>query len=278
MYLNKKMSDEDYEDPHDSYKVWKNTSKWRPFQLEMLKIDFKHGKLEDIIDNIDIDNIILNDDIDRILLPGINIINYENININKKQLPFYNRLKQILRFPDEPPVDSVAYDLLTWTEFEDINIHFRPQPKLTMKWKKYDISSNADFGVYSDRSIDQIPVEYLMIVEDKRARASMYQNGECQLAGEMLLAAYNRFENIQKDHIVYGIILKGNLIRFYKVIFSELYLQELRKSKYPTITIEPLTYPPQTERALSLNIYEQREKIIKILCVLKQKTEELAIY
>lgn len=272
------MSDDDYEDSNDSYKVWKNTSKWRPFQLEILKIDFQPGKLEDITDGIDINDIILNEDIDRILLPGINITNNDNINISKKQLPFYNRLKQIMRFPDEPPVDSVAYDLLTWTEFEDINIHFRPQPMLKMKWRDYDISSNADFGVYSDRSIDQIPVEYLMIVEDKRLRASIYQNGECQLGGEMLLAAYNRFENIQKDHIVYGIILKGNLIRFYKVIFSKLYLQELRKSKIPNIKITPLTYPPQTERALSLNIPDQREKIVRILCILKQKTEELTIY
>ncbi|CAO3645530.1 unnamed protein product [Cunninghamella echinulata] len=116
-----------------------------------------------------------------------------------------------------------------------------------------------------------------MIVGDKRACAATYQNGECQLAGEMLLAAYNRFENIQKDHIVYGLILKGNLVRFYKVTFSELYLQELRKSKYPTTAIKTLTFPPQTERALSLNIYEQREKIIRILCILKQKTEELII-
>ncbi|CAO3616327.1 unnamed protein product [Cunninghamella blakesleeana] len=272
------MSDEEYEYPHDSYKVWKHTSKWRPFQLDILKIDFQPGKIEDIIGNVDINNAILNDDIDRILLPGINITAYEKINITKKQLPFYNRLRQIMRFPDEPPVDSVAYDLLTWTEFEDTNIHFRPQPKLAMKWKNYNISSNADFGVYSDRSADQIPVEYLMIVEDKRARASTYQNGECQLAGEMLLAAYNRFENIQNDQIVYGIILKGSLVRFYKVTFSESYLQELRKSKYPTTTIEPLTFPPQTERALSLNIYEQREKIIKILCILKQKMERLVSY
>jgi hypothetical protein len=272
------ISDEDYEDSNDTYKIWKSTSKWRPLQLEILKINFKAGELKDIIGDININDIILNEDIDRILLPGINITNNDNIIINKKQLPFYNRLKQIIRFPDEPPVDSVAYDLLTWTEFEDINIHFRPQPTLKMKWKDYDISSNADFGVYSDRSIDQIPVEYLMIVEDKRARASIYQNGECQLGGEMLLAAYNRFENIQKDHIVYGIILKGSLIRFYKVIFSNLYLQELQKSKNPTISVTPLTYPPQTQRALSLNIPEQREKIIRILCILKKKTEELTIY
>ncbi|CAO3645526.1 unnamed protein product [Cunninghamella echinulata] len=109
--------------------------KMETFSIRMLKIDFQPGKIEDIIGNVDINNVILNDDIDRILLPGINIAAYEKININKKQLPFYNRLKQIIKFPDEPPVDSVAYDLLTWTEFEDINIHFRPQPKLTMKWR-----------------------------------------------------------------------------------------------------------------------------------------------
>lgn len=251
--------------------MWKNTSKWLISQLENLKIEFQPGELKDIIGNININDIILNEDIDRILLPNINIINNENININKKQLPFYNRLKQITRFPDEPPVNSVAYDLLTWTKFEDVNIHFRPQPKLKMKWRDYDISSNADFCVYSDRTIDQVPVEYLMVVEDKET----YKNSECQLGGEMLLAAYNRFENIQKDHIVYGIILKGSLVRFYKVVFTKMYLQEIQKSKIPDINVTPLCYPPHTERELSLNIYEQREKIIRILCCLKQNIEEL---
>src|ERR1700731_1617110 len=126
------MSDEEYEDSNDSIKIWKNTSKWRPFQLEHLKIDFQPGKIEDIIDDINLDNIIFNEDIDRILLPGIDITKQNSVNITKKQLPFYNRLRQIIRFPDEPPVDSVAYDLLTWTEFEDVYIHFRPQPILKM--------------------------------------------------------------------------------------------------------------------------------------------------
>lgn len=256
------------------YKDLNNTYKWNLLQLELFKINFKDGELKDIIEDININNIILNEDFDRILLPGINITINNKLNINKKQLPFYNRLKQIIMFPDKPPVFSIIYDLLTWTGFEDINIHFRSRPKLKMKWKDYNISSNADFCVYYDM-LNYQTVEYIMIVEDKRERASIYQNGECQLAGEMLLSAYNRFEDIQKDKIVYGIIIKGSLIRFYKVIFPKIYLQEIQKSKNPTISISPLTYPPQSEIALSLNIPNQREKIIKILYILKQKTEKL---
>lgn len=251
------------------YKDLNNTYKWSSLQLEILKINFKDGELKDIIGDININNVILNEDIERILLPGINIIINDKLNINKKQLPFYNRLNQIIRFPDKPPVFSVIYDLLTWIGFEDVNIHFRPQPKLRMRWKDYNISSNADFCVYYDMLNHQTFIEYIIIIEAKK------ENSECQLAGEMLLSAYNRFEDIQKDNTVYGIIIKSSLIRFYKVIFSKLYLQEIQKSKNPTISIEPLTYPPQSEIPLSLNIPNQREKIIRILYILKQKTEEL---
>lgn len=257
------------------YKDLNNTYKWSSLHLEILKINFKDGELKDIIGDININNVILNEDFDRILLPGINITINDKLNINKKQLPFYNRLKQIIRFPDKPPVFSVIYDLLTWTGFEDINIHFRPQPKLKMRWKDYNISSNADFCVYYDILNYQTPVEYIMIIEVKIENTFIYQNGECQLAGEMLLSAYNRFEDIQKDKIVYGIIIKNSLIRFYKVIFPKLYLQEIQKSKNPTISISTLTYPPQSEIALSLNISNQREKIIRILYILKQKIEKL---
>lgn len=257
------------------YKYLNNTYKWNSLQLENFKINFKDAELKDIIGNVNINNIILNSDVDRILLPGINITINDNLNVNKKQLPFYNRLKQIIRFPDKPPVFSVIYDLLTWTNFEDINIHFRPQPKLKMRWKNYNISSNADFCVYYDMLNYQTPVEYIMIIEVKIEHTFIYQNGECQLAGEMLLSAYNRFEDIQEDKTVYGIIIKGSLIRFYKVIFPKLYLQEIQKSKNPTISISPLTYPPHSEIELSLNIPNQREKIIRILYILKQNIEEL---
>ena len=55
-------------------------------------------------------------------------------------------------FRDEPPVDSIAHDLLTFTGFETRKLHFRPKPHIEMEWRGHEISSEADYGVYSERS------------------------------------------------------------------------------------------------------------------------------
>lgn len=119
---------------------------------------------------------------------------------------------QIILSSSEPSgINSVVYDLLTWTRLEDLNLHFRPQFKLGMKLENYDISSNADFTVFTYK---MILAEYLTIVEDKKK--CIYQDEECQLADEVLLAKYKRFVNRQKNQIVYGILLNAILCDFIK--------------------------------------------------------------
>jgi hypothetical protein len=66
-----------------------------------------------------------------------------------------------------------------------------------MEWQGYEVSSEADYGVYSERSRSLPNVEYFVVVEDKRR---LYGGGECQLCGEMLVAALDRYQNIKQDH------------------------------------------------------------------------------
>ena len=236
-------SDSEYHPPGDSIEVWNRTSKWRPIQLEKLKVEFQDGDLRDIVENTDLSTVNFGPFIDRILLPDIDINSSKDVSEN--QLPFFNRLKQLKTFSDEPPIDSITHDLLTYTGFEGRILHFRPRPRLRIMWRDHDIASEADYGVYSNRSCRLQYLEYLLIVEDKPEKRWIYQIGECQLYGEMLLSAVIRYQDLKDDQIVYGIIIRGPLVRFYKTIFSRKYLSEISKDKIPSSRICPKIYPKE---------------------------------
>ena len=263
-------SEEDYKPPGNTEKIWNQTSRWRPIQLEILKAEFINGEILNL-DNID--TIQLDPDVERILLSGIDIKTEKNI--SKIHRPFYNRLIQLTTFIDEPPVDSVAHDLLTYTGYEDQILHFRPKPHLEMVWQGYDISSEADYGVYSERSRETSYKEYLVVVEDKPERRKSYQGGECQLYGEMLLAAFNRYTQKKQDQIVYGIIIRGPFIRFYKSNITKEYLKDIERDKTPLTKAISKRFPSDDEYPLSLNITKEREKIIRILHLIRKDVEDI---
>lgn len=177
--------------------VWKQTSKWRPIQLEILKIEVKDGM---VVDTNNLDNTPLYVEAERILLSNVG-----TVELPDSQIPFYNRLSRD---------DSIAHDLLTFTGFETRKLHFRPKPHIEMEWRGHEISSEADYGVYSERS--RITPN-LVVIEDKPEKSN---SGECQLSGEMLVAAIDRYQNIKKDHIVYGMILRGPFVRLYKCVLE----------------------------------------------------------
>lgn len=113
----------------DSAEIWKQTSKWRQYQLGTLKLKYVDACIEEIIGRIDIYEIELSEDAERLLLPGIDIQPGQKVSLSNKQRKFYNRVIQLYRFPDEPSVDSIARDLL---DYEGEDIHFRPKPKMRM--------------------------------------------------------------------------------------------------------------------------------------------------
>lgn len=174
-------------------------------------------------------------------------------------------------------MDSVAYDLLTYSGFESELLHFRPRPRLELLWNDKEISSDADFGVYSDNPKEFVTAKYFVVVGDKADKRKVYKGGECQLCGEMLLAATNRFSNVKRDHTVYGMIVKGLSVRFYKATYSKKYLSNLEQETSLKQTVIVKRYPSETIPALSLSDTDEREEIIRMLCSIRTNIEALVL-
>ena len=265
------MFDEEYKEPANKNDVWINTSRWKPTQLEILRVTYTEGKLSDIVGNINLEEIVIDQDSERLLLPDINIdISSVRDMKNIKQIPFFNRLKQLSKFSDEPPVDSIAYDLLNYTGFESEYIHYRPKPHLEITWRDHEISSEADYGVFKGL-LEDLFVEYMLIIEDKSYKAKVYQNGECQLFGEMLLAAHNNLTITGKGCKIYGIIIRGYFVKFYVCEFSEQYIRNIYNDKLQTIKINPIRYSKNNQLGLSLKSYSDRQEIVKIMTAIRDQ-------
>lgn len=269
-------SGDEYIPTEDSEEVWKQTYKWRQLQITTLRIRYVNSSMKDIVYMNDIHNVIFPEDTERILLPNVHIRSGPiNVMLSKAQRKFYNRVVQLYDFADEAPVDSVAKDLLDYTDYESVKLHFRPKPKMKMTWKLHNVSSESDYGVYSDRSRGQNPSEYLLLVEDKRPGLGGVLQPERQLSGEMLLAAYNRAGLQMKDQEVFGIIIKGDRVRFYRCIFSENYLRSIANDERPKEEAEIFRYPPDNEEPFSISHPQQRETIVRILCVIREHLEKV---
>ncbi|KAJ3317550.1 hypothetical protein HDV06_001489 [Boothiomyces sp. JEL0866] len=269
-------TDESFKDEQagDRNEIWKNTSTWRPIQLEILKVNFIDSDYIDLFkDKILLKDIDLDNELDVILLPNINMRNPpDRRNIPKKQLIFFNKLLQIKKFNDEPPVNSVSYELLRNIGFEDVYLHFREEPKLKLDWRDVEITSKADFGVYKGEDIEDF-CEYLLVVEDKKINKNLYLNGECQLFGEMLLAASNNFKETKNEQKIFGLIIRGFNVKFYTCFFDKDYLNIIEFNKKQTKKINVIRYPPNNVKGLSLYDYEERKNIIKILQLMKKELD-----
>ncbi|KAJ3317813.1 hypothetical protein HDV06_001133 [Boothiomyces sp. JEL0866] len=267
------MSD-DYKYPGDSDEIWKNTSKWRPVQLEILKVKFQDENIENMINDYNVNDLEFYPDVERILLPDINVNETNNEeNLSRQQKIFFRRLKQLNYFSDEPPIDSITYDILTNIGFEENKLHFRMKPHLNLLWQSHKIGSEPDFGVFIN--LGPMQSEFLLVVEDKPEKAYSYQSGECQLFGEMLVAASNNYSNIRKNYKLFGVIIKGTNVRFYNTVFTKSYLSSIDNDKIPNEFIKINRYPSEETLGLSLNLYRERELIIKILTNIKKELENI---
>jgi len=239
-----------------SENVWSQTSTWTSIQLATLKLIYCDGGLNDIV-TADLRSTNLPVDAERVLLPGQNLV--PGLAIESIGRKFYNRTLQLLQFPDEPPVDSVARDLLDAADMEGNVVHFRPKPHMNDEWKGHNIASVPDYGIYI------APYESLMIiVEDKGA--------EHQLAGEMFVTARSSARYVLSDKNIYGMTLRGTSIRFYKAVFSMAYLQA--PGTHQSVTI--WRYPPQTQEPLDIRHPTDRDQVVRILCRIREQIESMA--
>jgi hypothetical protein len=268
--------DEDYKPPGDSADIWGQTSRWRQVQLDILKLYIGDGNECDIVGTTDIFSIELYADSTRLLLPCDNV--RDNItNLSREQKIFFNRLLQLTIFDDEPPVDAVASDLLTYSGFESDNIHFRPRPRLRFTCLSHHVTSIPDYGVFIDRSVGPPANEYLVVVEDKAPGDYERQYRECQLCGEMLASAINRYSDRHSDKLMFGVIISGLEIRFYKVIFSRSYLESVVTDRVPPVRSIITRFPSANEFPLSLNKKHTRERIVRMLHAIRIQLEQIII-
>jgi hypothetical protein len=270
--------DEDYRPPGDSSDVWEQTSKWRPVQLEMLKLQLIDGNENDIVGTIDMLGVQLYEDAPRLLLPCDDVRNSSSVqHISREQRTFFNRLLQLTIFNDEPPVDAVTSDLLTYSGFESENIHFRPRPRLRFTCLLHNVTSIPDYGVFIDRPSGPPAYEYLVVVENKAPSTCDTQYKECQLCGEMLASAISRYGERRSDKLMFGALVSGLEVRFYKTTFSRSYLDSIFTDRAPYNFSEVARFPSAEEYALSLNKRDTREKIVRILHAIRLQLEQVII-
>ena len=268
--------DEEYRPPGDSADIWGQTSKWRQVQLDILKLCISDGSESDIAGTNDIFSIELYADSTRLLLPCDNVRD-NSTNLSREQKIFFQRLLQLTIFDDEPPVDAVASDLLTYSGFESDNIHFRPRPRLRFTCLSHHVTSIPDYGVFIDGYIGPPANEYLVVVEDKAPSGYERQYRECQLCGEMLASAINRYSDRHSDKLMFGVIISGLEIRFYKTIFHKNYLESVVTDRLPAVKSIITRFPSANDFPLSLNTRNTRERIVRILHAIRLQLEQIII-
>lgn len=253
----------------DSEDIWKSTSKWREYQVSTLKIRIVDG---DVVRQSELDSMTISDEVrSTILLPSITIDNrHPPSELTKRQKKFYNRVIQISDSSDEPPVDLVVIDLLDSTDFESDDIHFRLYPHIEMIWKDHNISSEPDFGIYSDMPRGHWR-EYMMVVENKRLLSRSIPQAERQLRGEMLVAVCDRASYVKVDQEIYGMTVIGLSVRFYRAIFPEKYLREILGGDVPSSYVDVIRYPSDRSPPFSISRPGDRENIAKMLCCIRNR-------
>jgi len=100
---------------------------------------------------------------------------------------------------------------------------------------------------------------------------------ESQLYGEMLVAAMGRYGRIKADTGMYGMLLMGPYIRFYRTMFAGRYLRDLETDKDPSMNITIERYPPDSRRGLSLIDRHERMTAVRILSVIRDHVESMVV-
>jgi len=267
--------DPKYKHPGDVKSVWKHTSKWRYVQIEILRA--RYINVDNIVEAEELDTVELSPLADTIMLSTVEDVQNPPSDLTLPQRIFRNHLRQIsTTFRDKPPVGLVANDLLTFSGYEDDVLHFRPKPHLERFLNGFMVSSEPDYGVYSECSRAGRYAEYFVVVEDKARMGSTSIKNECQLYGEMLIAAMYRYGNVRMQKIVvYGLVLRGLRMRFYEASFDAGYLESLINEEKPKEDVLIKRYPPDTERELSLLVRDQRLKAIKVMSAIRTRVKLL---
>lgn len=250
--------------------VWRTTSTWSLEQLNLLCLKIYDEDFE--VSTYD-DNILYYGS-HKILLSGINIHEYsqklsERENWSFDETPFLNRLYRLMTQGKEC-LDSPMFDLLNDTGFETRHLHFVRKPRLDMEWCGIDIKCEAEYAVYS-----LTPKFVHMVALEDIPSHRRHEDMECQLAGDMLVAAMNRVRALTHPHTeyqcVHGIILQRDKLTFYQADFPTLYLLKMGSGTYPDPEIMITR-----EGTFSLFDGSGRKEIVASLTRIKDRAEHNA--
>jgi hypothetical protein len=109
-----------------------------------------------------------------------------------------------------------------------------------------------------------------MIEEDKHLK-NVYRSerfDKSHIAGMLLAAASENYQNDHKDQVIYGMTVIGTRFTFYKALFSERYLYSLPDG-IPNEVATIYRYSKNTERGYDYAEPEHRQNILMSFSSLK---------
>lgn len=163
----------------------------------------------------------------------------------------------------ESLTDTFVDFLLRKLGFESYPLRLNIKPIYVTRIGRRTVTSECDFSVERNKSV-------LMIEEDKHLKNTYRSErfGEFQIAGELLAAASENYQNDPKDQIIYGMRAIGTRFTFYKAFFSERYLYSLPDG-IPNEVATIYRYSKGTERGYDYAEPQHRQDILAMLSSLK---------
>lgn len=185
--------------------------------------------------------------------------------LNKNQRIFLNKLKYVLinnQYAATGRVEAYVQDLidnfLKECEMEDgLTLHMLPS-------RLYLSIGDDKFAAFSDKEGRKLDDIIWILEESKHKYDTRYKQGDIQLIASLIAACQLNFihsKKIYPEHL-YGIKVVGEEFYFYKVVFSENYINELTRD-LPQTELKVLKYPKLKGLRISNNA-DRKEILILI--------------
>ncbi|KAJ3391089.1 hypothetical protein HDU92_000155 [Lobulomyces angularis] len=186
----------------------------------------------------------------------------------KKDYGFQNAFSEVYDSPYYIQVNKICYDLLNYCKFEDKDMYFIVNAIFYVEWLGYKMFSRSSFGVY-DRYLSTNFFKCSFIIKTIPNESDDISKQECELFGEILLAAINNYNHIKRSQHMFGMIIQDMNVRFYSYVFGINYLSSFANNNRQTYKAIIKRYPSIVKDTLSLLSSDNRKEIIEILDTIK---------
>ncbi|KAJ3219108.1 hypothetical protein HK099_004821 [Clydaea vesicula] len=129
-------------------------------------------------------------------------------------------------------------------------------------------TGKSSFGVY-DRYLSTNFFKCSFIIKTIPNESDDISKQECELFGEILLAAINNYNHIKRSQHMFGMIIQDMNVRFYSYVFGINYLSSFANNNRQTYKAIIKRYPSIVKDTLSLLSSDNRKEIIEILDTIK---------